>query len=141
MLLTLKTAGLLAFLHGDDITIHWWNMAVQVVEVSRNVRNHVRDLALVELQSAYGDKANAEVSVRTAIDEATRVTYLDSMIGSMTNYIRNNGNGKPVNRSQLANACAGKHKHLVPPDDAITEALQRGLLVKVGQQYDLPIRN
>ena len=141
MLLTLKTAGLLAFLHGDDITIHWWNMAVQVVEVSRSVRNHVRDLALVELQSAYGDKANAEVSVRTAIDEATRATYLDSMIGSMTNYIRNNGNGKPVNRSQLANACAGKHKHIVPPDDAITEALQRGLLVKVGEQYELPVRN
>ena len=140
-LLTLKTAGLLAFLHGDDITMHWWNMAVQVVEVSRNVRNHVRDLALVELQSTFGEKANAEVSVRTMVDEATRVNVLDSMLRSMTNYITVNGNGKPVNRSQLANACAGKHKHIVPPDDAITEALQRGLLVKVGEQYALPVRN
>lgn len=138
-LLTLKTAGLLAFLHGDDITPRWWKMALQVVEVSLEVRNYVVNHAKVQKQSVLIERAEAEIGYRGAIDANREREVLESMLKSMVNHISNSG--KQVNRSALANACSGKYKSIVAPDDAIVEGLKRGLIVKVGELYGLPIRN
>ena len=64
---------------------------------------------------------------------------LESMLKSMSNHAANSGG--LVNRSALANACSGKHRQIVSVDDAITEGLKRGLIVKVGELYGPAIRN
>ena len=138
-LLTLKTAGLLAILHGDDITTEWWKMALQVVEVSLGVRNYVVEHAKLQKQSALIERAETEIGRRAVVDANRKQEVLESMLKSMVNHISNNG-GR-VNRSALANACSGQHKSMVAADDAITEGLKRGLIVKVGDLYGLPVRN
>ena len=136
-LLTLKTAGLLALLHNEDISIHWWNMASQVVEVSRNVRTWVIDHALFDEQSTITRKAVAEVSLQIQKDELRERDFMDSMIRSMVNKLRDFG--IPANYSVLQQACSGKHKHIVPVDRAISEAIERGLIVRTDKgQYALP---
>jgi len=136
MLLTLKTAGLLAFLHGDDIAIHWWNMAVQVVEVSRNVRNHVRDLALVERQSVIGEKANTEVQFRTQVDEVQKTQIMESHIKTMSNFVKNKN--RPVSHSDLQQCTSSKYRQVVPFDDALSEALRRGVIIQNGTSFNRP---
>jgi hypothetical protein len=136
-LLTLKTAGLLSLLHNEDISIHWWNMASQVVEVSRNVRTWVIDYALSDEQTTITRKAVTEVSLQIQKDELRERDYMDSMIRSMVNKLKDFG--VPANYSVLNQACSGKHKHIVPVDRAISEAIQRGLIVRVNEvQYALP---
>lgn len=138
-LLTLKTAGLLALLHDDDITIEWWGMARQVVEVSIGVRNFVVENARTQRQSAQIERATTEIVYRAAIDANREQGVLESMLRSMNNFMLNSGG--PVNRSALANACAGKHKQVVPIDDAIDEGLKRGQFVRVGGLFGLAARN
>ena len=138
-LLTLKTAGLLAFLHGDDITTEWWKMALQVVEVSLGVRNYVVEHAKLQKQSVLIERAETEIGRRAVVDANRKQEVLESMLKSMVNHISNNG-GR-VNRSALANACSGQHKSMVAADDVIAEGLKRGLFVKVGELYGLPVRN
>jgi len=138
-LLTLKTAGLLAFLHGDDITPEWWKMALQVVEVSLGVRNYVVEYARNQKQYALDARADCEIGYRATFDQKKKQDVLDSMVRSMTNHISNHGG--LVNRSALANACAGQHKSIVPVDDAIAEGMRRGLIVKVGELFGPAIRN
>jgi hypothetical protein len=136
-LLTLKTAGLLSLLHNEDISIHWWNMASQVVEVSRNVRQWVIDYALQDEQSTIIRKAVTEVSLQIQKDELRERDYMNSMIRSMVNKLKDYG--IPANYSVLNQACSGKHKHIVPVDRAISEAIQRGLIVQANEgQYALP---
>jgi hypothetical protein len=50
------------------------------------------------------------------------------MIRSMVNKLKDFG--IPANYSVLNQACSGKHKHIVPIDSAISEAIQRGLIVR-----------
>jgi hypothetical protein len=138
-LLTLKTAGLLAFLHGDDITTEWWKMALQVVEVSLGVRKYVVEHAKLQKQSVLIERAETEIGYRAAIDANREHDVLESMLKSMSNHAANSGG--LVNRSALANACSGKHRQIVSVDDAITEGLKRGLIVKVGELYGPAIRN
>jgi hypothetical protein len=136
-LLTLKTAGLLSLLHNDDISIHWWNMASQVVEVSRNVRQWVIDYALQDGQSTITRKAETEASYRIQVDSIRELEVMDSMLKSMQNYITRIGS--PVNASGLANACASKHKNIIPAHDAITEGLRRGIFIPTNDnRYQLP---
>lgn len=138
-LLTLKTAGLLAFLHGDDITPRWWKMALQVVEVSTEVRNYVVENARAQRQSAQMERAATEINHRAVIDANREQEVLESMLKSMGRFMLNSAG--PVNRSALANACAGKHRQLVPVDDAINEGLERGQFVRVGGLFGLAVRN
>ena len=136
-LLTLKTAGLLALLHNDDISIHWWNMASQVVEVSRNVRQWVIDYALQDGQSTITRKAETEASYRIQVDSIREREIMDSMLKSMQNYIARIGS--PVNASGLANACASKYRNIIPAHDAITEGLRRGTFIPTNDnRYRLP---
>ena len=136
-LLTLKTAGLLSVLHNEDISIHWWNMASQVVEVSRNVRTWVIDYALSDEQTTITRKAETEVSLQILKDELREREVLESMIRSMVKRLKDYG--IPANHSVLNQACSGKHKHIVPIDSAISEAVKRGQIVRTDKgQFVLP---
>ena len=138
-LLTLKTAGLLAFLHGDEITTEWWRMALQVVEVSIGVRNYIIDHAKIKRQSVLMERAEAEIGLRAEIDSKREHHVLESMLKSMSNHATNSGG--LVNRSALANACSGKHKQIVSVDDVITEGLRRGMFVRDGELFASTVRS
>ena len=85
------------------------------------------------------ERAETEICHRAATDAGREHNALESMLKSMSNHAANSGG--LVNRSALANACSGKHRQIVSVDDAITEGLKRGLIVKVGDLYGLPVRN
>jgi hypothetical protein len=114
-------------------------MARQVVEVSIGVRNYVVENARTQRQSAQIERAATEIVYRAAIDANREQEVLESMLRSMNNFMFNSGG--PVNRSALANACAGKHRQIVSIDDAIDEGLERGQFVRVGRLFGLATRN
>ena len=138
-LMTLKVAGLLAILHGDDISVEWWEVAQQVVKVSRDVRRWITDLETFNQKAALMEKAESVFELQSIVDDKRQHDITESMLKSMINYTNNYGG--PVNRSALANACSGQYKQIVSVDDVITEGLRRGELLKLGDLYGCPDRN
>jgi ABC-type dipeptide/oligopeptide/nickel transport system ATPase component len=132
-LLASKVAGLLAILHGDDVTVAWWTAATQVVDVSRGVRQHLLDYV-----QSLRDEQDAAAATRH--DNRDRARILGSMVGTIAARARN-GNGTPVTRSDLQQATSGQHRGIVAFDDALNEAIQQGVIVAVlvpngrGQHY------
>ncbi len=137
-LLTLKTAGLLSLIHNEDVSIHWWNMASQVVEVSRNVRQWVIDYALQDEQSTITRKAVTEVSLQVQKDELREREVLESMIRRIVKVLTDYG--IPATKSHLQQqASSSKQRNTVPIERAISEAIQRGQIVQTKEKlFALP---
>lgn len=127
-LLTMKVGGLLATLHGDDVTVAWWNAATDVVTVSQGVRRHLAEVRETE-RLRKRDSRNADVISQDDAREANRYRRaMELMVRTVGNYARNQG--QPVTRTQLQQATASKHRQDCPFDDALNEAVRQGVLVR-----------
>lgn len=141
-LVTLKVAALLALLHGCDLTAYWWNKATAVADNSCRVRQWLIDTEQVSMQQHLTSKASNEAEVRLTVDELQAASALQSMLKSMVRHLEQEG--RPVTKSDLQQATASKHRHLVPIADAIEAGLTQGLFVKLDSgtpRYALPVRN
>lgn len=127
-LVQLKAAGLLSWLHNDDVTIQWWNLAAELVEVSKQVRDRLCDMAITAEQSVAAADVQRSVARTIGVDLERERTITASMIHSIGNAARNAD--RPVNRSYLQQATASKHRNVVAFDDALAEALRQGVIVR-----------
>ena len=94
------------------------------------------------MQQNLTSKASNEAEVRLTVDGLQAESALQSMLKSMVRHLEQEG--RPVTKSDLANATAGKHRSLVPIADAIDAGLTQGLFVKLNGEtprYALPVRN
>ena len=70
-LLQLKTAGQLALLHNDDVTLQWWNAAALMVDVSRGVRDRLAELAVLDRRQRNAERTAEQIESET-VKESSR---------------------------------------------------------------------
>ena len=125
-LLQLKTAGLFALLHNDDVTLQWWNAAALMVDVSRGVRDRLAELAVLDRRQRNAERTAEQIESETVKESSRELRSLESMIRSMVQKCR--VERVPVSRTDLHNATASKHRAVVDFDSALATAIERGQL-------------
>ena len=125
-LLQLKTAGQLALLHNDDVTLQWWNAAALMVDVSRGVRDRLAELAVLDRRQRNAERTAEQIESETVKESSRELRSLESMIRSMVQKCR--VERVPVSRTDLHNATASKHRAVVDFDSALATAIERGQL-------------
>lgn len=140
-LLQLKTAALLAILDGHiDLTPDDWDLARQLTDTSRHVRQHVTNtIRTVEhnrQQAAAEAHSQRELFTEDKKEERARLGATRS-VGNIVRTHKNHHDG--CTRACLNTAIAGTHRKLVPVDEAIVEAVKNGWIEgREGRWYPGP---
>jgi len=126
-LLQLKTAGLLALSHNDDVTLQWWNAAALMVEVSRGVRDRLKELELLDRKQRNAERTAEQIEAEAQKESSRHERTMESMIRSMVAKCKRDG--VPVNKTALHNATASKQRHEVDFNSAFSVAIERRQII------------
>jgi hypothetical protein len=137
-LLTLKVAALLSYLDGSgDVTADLWELAGYVVGNGQNVQQHLASSTQADRLERERERIALDVMRDTMRDDSRRERVRNSMAKSMIRKARSEG--KPVTKSTLITAVAGKHREFVPVDEVIDYACEHetddGRLTRNGDYF------
>lgn len=139
-LLQLKTAGLFALLHNDDVTPQWWNAAALMVDVGRGVRDRLAELVALNRRQRNAERTVEQIESETVKESSRELRSRESMIRSMVQKCR--VERVPVSRTDLHNATGSKHRSVVDFDSALATAIERAQLMPASDKqkhYYTPI--
>jgi len=125
----------LSWLHNEDVTIQWWNAAAELVEVSKQVRDRLCDMAITAEQSVAAADVQRSVARTIGVDQERERTIKASMIRSIGNAVKNAN--RPVSHSFLQQSTASQHRKVVAFADALAEALRQGVIVRANGTTEL----
>jgi hypothetical protein len=124
-LLTLKTAALLSFLDDDgDVLPVYWELAKAVVDNGRTIREHLIAASKAAVDEQLRAAADRDARLFALREQSKEQRALTTCARSMIRKAKNAG--RPVTRSTLTQAVAGKYRTVVDVDDVIDFACETG---------------
>jgi hypothetical protein len=130
-ILTAKTAALLAILHDNkkenihEVTMFFWNLAVELVKYSKAVRTWLQGTHASEDASKEKAATVKAVKRNRALVVDIEGRAFEAAIRAVARKATRN-TGKTLTRSELHSAVASDSRKLVSMDDVLAEAVTRG---------------